>query len=178
MLKQALIGTASALLVALLIVRLAPGSSPAVTTAQVQAMQAQIPNCENGCESRGGFAHVNDARAVAAAISRVARSREDACNLALFAAWESANTLQAEGDKDAAGAARAFGPWQLHGVPREVAFDPVRAGRVWLGFADASRAACSALPPEERLASLMSGSCDRGREKARHRDEVVQEICR
>jgi hypothetical protein len=167
----AILGAFTGAIAALILVHPLLATEPVVTAAEVQAIQARIPNCER-CETTGGFAKVGDAKAVAAAISQVATTREDACDLALFAAWEGGNQLHIVGDQG-----RAFGVWQLHGFPPRVAFDPVQAARAWLQVAAASRTMCRALPPEEQLAALVSGSCDRGREQSRHRDQVSHMIC-
>lgn len=167
MIRAALLGLVTALVAALLLARPLLASEPAVTLADVQAMQARIPDCERCTRVSGAFARTRDARAIAAAIAQVAPTREAAAELALYAAWESGNRIDVVGD-----GGLALGPWQLHDA-RATALEPVRAARRWLQLAAASREKCAGNAPEERLAALASGSCDRGRAIVRRRDEVA-----
>ncbi len=171
MTRSLLLGVLPALLVA----GLAAGSSPttpAVTPAQVKAMQALIPNCEIGCTAVGGYATAGDATKIANAISKTARSPLEAAEEAVFAAFESGNreTIVSPDGRD-------WGAWQLRDAGPK-AFDSVRAARMWIGAADASRALCASNPAAEQLAALVSGSCDHGREKARHRNDIARDISR
>lgn len=141
---------------------------PKVTVALVQHYQARIPNCERACTGQGAFATAGHALEIARAIARVARTPHEAAQLALYAAWESGNDPRAVGD-----AGRALGAWQLHYGP---GLDLDASARYWLAAAEASRKLCARLPERERLAALVSGSCDRGRIKAGHREDIIAEM--
>lgn len=171
MIRPSVIGLVSGLLVAGALVHPLLAEEPAVSVADVLAIQAKVPNCE-ACTGRGAYAHAGDARVIAGAIAQVARTRGDACDLAVYADFESGAQALAVGD-----GGRSLGAWQLQRVPARLAFEPAAAARVWLGVADASRALCADLPAAERLAALVSGSCARGRTKARRRDEIAREAC-
>lgn len=64
---------------------------------------------------------------------------------------------------------RSLGAFQLQRLPPSRACDPSFAAREWLRRAHQSFGLCRALPVEERLAALVSGSCGRGRRLARYR---------
>lgn len=170
MIRASLVGIVTALLVTLLLVGDLPAAEPAVSLADVLAMQARIPNCEIGCTETGAYATAGDALAVAKAIAHAAKAPHDAALAALYAAWESANRKRARGDR---GLAR--GIWQLHADPA-IADDPERAVFYWFDLARRSRALCHDLPEPEQLAALVSGSCERGRALARRRDEIARGI--
>lgn len=146
--------------------------APVVTQREVLAMMAEIPNCERACAAKGAYATAGDAAEVALAISLSARSRKEAAEEAVYAAYESGNRKLAVSPDG-----RDRGAWQLRDAG-EAAFDPARAVLLWRAAADASRALCAANPPEERLAALASGSCSAGRQKVRLRDAVAERIAR
>ena len=146
--------------------------APVVTVVAVRKMQARLPNCEIGCTVTGGYANAGDALEIAQAIARVARTELEAAELSTYAAFESANQksiVSADG--------RDWGAWQLRDAGQP-ALDPVKAARLWLAAADASRALCASNPAAEQLAALASGSCDHGREKVRHRNDIARSIIR
>lgn len=84
--------------------------------------------------------------------------------MAVYALYESRFNPIAVGDHG-----RALGVWQLQGVDRATAFNPVRAAEIWLRLAHASYSKCSTLPEDRRLAQLTSGSCGHGRVVAERR---------
>lgn len=142
----------------------------AVTADDVLEMAARIPHEAAADMSRpAGFEKSSDALAIAAAVARVATSREEAATLIVYAAYESGLRIKAHGD-----GGKSRGPWQLKYVSDAVAFSPVAAAKYWLWLAGESARICKANVEDERLASLASGYCDRGRAKVRHRAEVVR----
>lgn len=64
---------------------------------------------------------------------------------------------------------RALGIFQEQNTPPAQACDPTIAARIWFGMAHRSVAQCAWLDPDDRLALLASGSCDRGRVVSRRR---------
>lgn len=147
----------------------AKGASESLSTDDVMAMAARLP--AEGKTVLGGYEKAKDAYAIAAGIAETAPSRERAALMLTFAAYESGLTIAARGD---GGASR--GPWQLKYVPDEVAFDPARAAHYWLYLAAGSERTCASNPPDERLASLASGSCQKARAKVRRRVETARRI--
>jgi hypothetical protein len=69
---------------------------------------------------------------------------------------------------------RSFGPWQLQ-TRREIGCSLGRAAAMWLHFAHGSQRRCVALPFDERLAELASGTCARGRRLTRWRAAMARE---
>jgi len=97
--------------------------------------------------------------------------------LVVTSAYESANDPHARGDCDrVTHDCPSKGAFQLKNVREEIADDPAQAARVWLSLAADAEMRCSANPPEERLAVLASGSCNRARGKARRRAETARAI--
>jgi hypothetical protein len=139
----------------------------------VLRFMAEVPACESQkipqCLRPGRWDRIGSAREIAAAISKVARDRDEADRMALFSAWEGGMRKTAVGDNG-----KSKGIVQLQGVSDAVAFDPVLALRAWQAKADA--VACSANPPDERLAALASGSCRLGRALVKRREEVRRTI--
>jgi len=156
-------------LTALFIPGSAKGTSESLSTADVMAMAALLP--PEGKTTPGGYEKANDARAIAEGIAAAAPSRERAALMLTFAAYESGLQISARGD---GGASR--GPFQLKYVPDEVAYSPERAARYWLYLAAESERHCATNPPDEKLASLASGSCQRARAKVRKRVETARRI--
>jgi len=64
---------------------------------------------------------------------------------------------------------RSLGAFQLQMLDEKRACDVPTAAAEWLRRARRSEGVCAVLPPDERLAGLASGACDRGRELARRR---------
>lgn len=148
-----------------------------VTSEEVLRMMAKVPAVEDersaAHDRPGHFERLGIAGELAVAIALVAPSRTAASLMVLYAAFEGGNLRCAEGD-----GGKALGPYQLQGVAREVACDPVASSRAWLRLADWSWKVCTKAesPPDERLAFLASGSCDRGRKKVRARAELARLI--
>lgn len=69
---------------------------------------------------------------------------------------------------------KSWGPFQLQGLARGLACNPVYAAGEWLRRAHTSAEHCSSLPLDERLAELASGSCSRGRHLVRWRSEQAR----
>lgn len=149
-----------------------------LTTDDVVGMMRAIP--EKAHPTRPGrYDQAGDAREIAAGIAHVASDRDMAALAAVYAAYESSNQKCAEGDRDANGVPRSLGAYQLQGVPREVACDPVRAASVWLALAkDAQANHCRNSDPDDRLSILTGGSCTRGRLVARTRARIAREVAK
>ena len=165
-------GSLSALVVAEAVSRSLYAADPVVSVAAVRAMQARLPDCErcDASKTTGAFARVNDAVEVAQAISGAARTPLEAAEAVTYAAFESANR------KDIVSTdGLDHGAWQLR-TTNPNALVPIFAIRLWMSAADASRAFCSANPPEERLSALVSGSCTAGGPLARRRDRIAHAI--
>lgn len=80
----------------------------------------------------------------------------DAALMVLWAHRESAFLPCVRGDSG-----RSVGAWQLQNYGP--ACDVTASAAEWLRRAEASVQLCGQNPPDERLAALASGSCDRGR---------------
>jgi len=156
---------------ALVVVSVSTGaaSSEQVTADDVLAMAAKLP--AEGKALAAGFEKSADAKAIAAGIAVNASDRVDAARMLVYAAYESSLTIHVTGD---GGASR--GPFQLKNVPDEVAYDPARAAHYWLYLASKSRQLCASNPPDEQLASLASGNCQKARVKVRRREETARAI--
>jgi hypothetical protein len=154
----------------------APEREPKATSPEVLSWMAEIPACESekrGCERAGRWNKIGIAPEIAQAIASVAPTRSAASLMTVYEVWEGGNARCAEGD-----GGRSLGPFQLQDRAREIACDPMSAARVWLRMAEYSWKTCEkkGLPPDERLAQLASGSCDRAREKVRKRAELARRI--
>jgi hypothetical protein len=135
----------------------------------ILAMMDTVPSAPGNPRSTAyRWSRKPSAPAVAHAIARVAPDREWAARMVVYAIHESGLSACASGD-----GGKSLGTWQLQGVSTETACDPQKAAPVWLAMARRSMADCSALPPAERLAELVSGSCERGRRLARDREVLV-----
>ena len=137
----------------------------ALTTDDVLAMMDRAPAHELG-KTPYRWSRQGQANRIAAAIAKVAQSRDEAGDLVVFDLFESNNRLSAVGDHG-----QSHGPWQLSTkrARPEVARDPEKAAAIWLELAARSRKDCANLPEDERLAEVASGSCERGRVLARRR---------
>lgn len=71
---------------------------------------------------------------------------------------------------------KALGLFQLQHTPEALACAPATAARLWLAMAHASTKRCSSLEPDEQLAALTSGSCDRGRQVSRRRMRAARAL--
>lgn len=160
-----------------LLVLPARGADSVTTTATVLAMMAHVPATEHASLAITAPWHkIRDAHVIADAIARAARSPQEAALMVVYDVWESGNDSRARGDFDKTGHAQALGAWQLHNTAPEIAFDPYRAIFAWRSRADSTAKACPNNPPEESLAGLASGYCDRALDKVRHRDAVAHQI--
>jgi hypothetical protein len=161
------------LILSLCLSLLASMSTPVVSPGEVLAMMAIVPASEHiereASKEDGHYDRQGDALEVAGAIATLARSREDASRLVVFGAWESRNQKCAKGD-----GGKSWGFLQLGGVSRYVACTPMLAIGAWHTKAEASEKACAGNMPDERLAALASGHCNRGLGKVRHRVQVAR----
>ena len=136
----------------------------------VLAMMAEV-------DASGIYARVGHAREIADAIAEKAEAldglslRESEALMVVFAAKESANQLCPVGD-----GGKSLGTFQLQGVTADVACHPTLAIPVWIARAQASLALCTGNAPDERLAALASGRCDRGRKKVAARVRLARQI--
>jgi len=143
-----------------------PSDLPAaLTTDDVLEMMDRAPAHELG-KTPYKWSRQGQANRIAAAIAKVAQSRDEAGDLVVFDLFESNNRLAAVGDHG-----QSHGPWQLSTkrAPPEVARDPEKAAAIWLDLAARSRKDCAKLPEDDRLAEVASGSCQYGRVLARRR---------
>jgi len=154
--------------------------TPPPTVDDILAMAEKLPviECPGPCPKvrRGAFGHVKDARIIAQAIADGIQDDEHpwlwAARGVTYAAYESGmRACPKPGD-----GGKAWGGWQLQGVPPFVACIPERAFPIWLRLAKASEADCAKLPRENQLAELASGSCARGRDLAARRDRLARSI--
>jgi len=147
-----------------------------VTPDDVMAMIAQIP-VQLGHWKPAGFDRVPDAKAFAEAIADTADGsllgdvRNDAALMAVFVAYEGGFRKCPVGD-----GGKSLGGLQLQRASRRVACTPSLAVAEWLARAQESMQTCAGLPPEERLASLASGSCQAGRSLVRRRVQVARRV--
>lgn len=150
-----------------------PTAEQAVTVEDVQALQALIPPEAHPHGKPAGFERAGEAKRVALAIAKGARSSEEAALAAVYAAYEASNEPKAEGDGH-----KSFGLFQLNGerTPKECAFDPDCAFGVWKALKDDAETRCARNPPEERLAVIASGSCDLARAKVRVRYQIAARV--
>jgi hypothetical protein len=114
-----------------------------------------------------GADNVNDARAIAAEIARVAADRHEAAVMVVVAWRESAFRASAVGD---GGLARCA--FQLHGAPRSVLTDLRQCTELAAERLRASAAACPSAP----LAAFASGTCERGRKISAWRMQEVAHV--
>ncbi len=149
--------------------------SDRASAADVLAMMARLPAVEvphtDAQRQPGGFERIGVANALARAIADLTPHRQAASLMVVYAAYEGGNLRCAVGDGGA-----SLGPYQLQDVPETIACDPIEASKVWIQKAKYSWRRCDKNPPEERLAHLASGSCDRGRALARRRDAIARRI--
>jgi hypothetical protein len=141
----------------------------------VLAMMARIPPEGKPSGKPAGYDKAGDAKTVARAIAATASSREQAARMAVYSSYESSNVASARGDCGY-GICRSLGAWQLQSVSPEVALDPFRAAPAWLALAADAESRCAKNQPDERLAVLASGSCNRARPKVRRRAETARAI--
>jgi|SRR5215469_5744514 len=148
-----------------------------IPAAFVLSVMAQIPaECslyvgKGSCpaETLGGYEKARDAGEIAHAIGDVASDSREAIEMAVYAAYESSNRLDALGDMG-----RSHGAWQI-----PVVLQGARAQlEYWIRLRDNSLQVCSERPRAERLAALASGSCAKGIRKVRLRDSVVEKLQR
>jgi hypothetical protein len=155
-------------------------SAKVVSGVEVLEMMERVPSecslmrrpphwCPRG---PAGFERGRDARLIASAISSVAKSREEAALLAVFSSYESGNFARAVGD-----GGRSLGAWQIQGIGAG-AFDPYFAASYWLDLANRNIKGCWRNAPDERLASLASGSCFKARAKVRLRVRLARELAK
>ena len=153
----------------------ARASEQSPTTVEgVLRFMALIPACEKGlvpqCVRAGGWDRIADAKEVAVAISRTARTEEEADRMSVWTAFEGGMRKMALGD-----GGKSKGVVQLQNVPDEVAYDPAAALRAWQQLSDAS--ACADNPPDERMAWAWGGCAWKvSRAGARHREEVRRAV--
>jgi hypothetical protein len=153
------------------------GAADELNVDVVLAMMARIPPEARPKGKPAGYDRAHDARAVAHAVAATANSREQAALMTVYAAYESAFDTHARGDCNLDRSyCAAKGAFQLWNVPPEVADDPLKAAPKWLALAADAEARCAKNPPDERLAVLASGSCDRARPKVRRRAETARAI--
>lgn len=123
----------------------------------------------------GHFDSLRDAHLVAQAISDGVVHEEQpwkrAAEGVVFAAYESGNDRCAIGD-----GGKSVGAFQMGGLSRNVACDPRREFPLWLGAVKRSEQACVDNQESERLAALASGSCNRGRQKVRNRENYAIQL--
>jgi hypothetical protein len=132
-----------------------------------------------GCDRPGRYDKGPDARRIAEGIAAAADGsltgtrQQDAALMATFTSYESGNVATAVGD-----GGRAHGAFQLHYVPEQVAFDPLRAAPIWRSIAreTMTSAVCKDNPPDERLAGV-AGSCSyaKARRKVRQRMQAARD---
>jgi hypothetical protein len=148
-------------------------SSTVPTTADVLDIMSRIPpECafySSKCAmTPAGFDKIGDAKEVASAIAEGVRGEQDpwgrASIASVFAAYEAGNQKCAEGDSG-----KSLGVFQMKGIPRNIACSPRLEFPLWLSLVRYSESRCSDNDPDERLALLASGRCDRGRRKVRNR---------
>lgn len=149
------------------------GGSPAMSEKEILQFLHEVPVCEDQkrkvCQRPGGWDQIGAAREVAVAISATARSRDEAERMSIYACFEGGMVRRAIGD---GGASR--GVFQLQRVSDEVAFTPLLAARAWLALEDAVW--CNGNAPDEELAALASGSCQKGRTLVRRREQLRRSI--
>jgi hypothetical protein len=151
------------------------------TSDDVLLMMSRIPNeCAlySKCSyAPAGFERSKDARLIASAISDGVQDESDpwgrAALASVYAAYESGlNACPRAGD-----GGHSHGAFQLWDAKNALAAcNPRLAFTMWMTLVRASEKACSANPPDERLAQLASGYCDRGRQKVRQRAELAKTI--
>lgn len=141
-----------------------------LTQTDVLAMMALVP-VQMGHQP-AGYERSRDAKEIATAIAE--KSHGDkwwASHLVVYGAYESGFQKRASGD-----GGKAYGFLQLQQVPATVAENPRLAIEAWMAKANYSLERCASNPPEERLAALTSGDCQKGRMLARHRDKLALRI--
>jgi len=167
--------TLPAVLLALSVLLVTSRSSPEERVCSVDdvlALMDRAPATEFG-KAPHKWSRVGQANRIARAISRAAKTTEQAADLVIYDLYESANTVSAIGDHG-----KSHGPWQIsedRAAPA-VAHDPDKAAPIWLELADKSRSDCADLPDDEQLAEVASGSCKAGRTLARRRAALRRRI--
>src|SRR3984957_16309104 len=160
-----------------------PDPNPYETVLQ---MMAKVPEKAHGSRP-GRYEQAGDAKAIARGIAAASPTLEDASLAVVFAAYESSNQLHDPTGECIGGDAdpvtlqyQSWGPFQLNAkiVPKAVACDPMQAPFAWLELKAAAEKHCASNPPEDRLASLASGSCTNrgGIKESRVRVRVAEQI--
>jgi hypothetical protein len=125
----------------------------------------------------GGYERGAAVQPIAKAIAELADGTitgdvyEDAALEAIYSSFEGGNRRCPVGD-----GGKSRGPWQLQRTSRAIACTPTLALAEWIRRARESVKLCADNPPDERLAALASGSCDRGRALVRQRAELARAI--
>jgi hypothetical protein len=149
------------------------GGTPVMEPAEILRFLHEVPVCEDQrrrvCQRPGGWDRIGAASEVAAAISLTARSREEAERMSEYAVFESSLVKRAIGD-----GGKSRGVFQLQRVSDEVAFTPLLAAKAWLQLEDAVW--CTGNAPDEELAALASGSCQKGRTLVRRREALRRQL--
>jgi hypothetical protein len=143
----------------------------------VLAIMASIPSeCslytghkEDYCKpgTVGHYERGKDTRTISEAIASAASDKRDAIEMAVYAAYEGQNRLDALGDKG-----RSHGPWQTL-FPR-VSAESYLAD--WIEVRKHSIANCANNSPDTKLAQLASGWCNRGTQKVAKRWAVIEKL--
>jgi hypothetical protein len=140
-----------------------------LTSNDVLSMMQRVPP--------GGYERGADAIAMAEAIAELADGSitgdvwGDAALEVVYAAMESGNRHCAVGD-----GGKSLGYLQLQRASRAVACNPRQALAEWIRRAKEILVLCAANEPDERLAALASGSCDRGRAVVRRRAKMARAL--
>ena len=140
----------------------------------VIAMMDRVPESEKPHAKPYRWSTLGDAKEIARALASLELSRVRAAELVVNGCFESGLRKSIAGDKDKYGVFHSFGWLQINDrrLPPEQAARPVVAARAWIELAVDSRDRCASLPEDEQLAALMSGNCEHGHAKARHRAAV------
>ena len=150
-------------------------SEAKVTAEDVLSWMAELPPVEvpHTAEQKkpAHWEKIGNAPELAAVIAKLAPNRDAASLMTVYEVFEGGNQKCAVGD-----GGKALGPFQLQGVPESVACDAEAAGRVWLRKAKDSWETCKHNLPDEKLALLASGRCDKGHVLARRRAKYARDI--
>jgi hypothetical protein len=154
----------------------APALEGAATVDEVLAMMDRAPAVERGTAPHR-WSRMGDAKRIAVAIVKTARSSADVGDLVVYDLYESGNRASAVAVHPP-DAGHSYGAWQINEAqaPKEVTLDPMKAAPLWLGIAARSRTACAHLPPDEQLAAVASGNCDHGRQLAGRRAKLARVV--
>jgi hypothetical protein len=115
----------------------------------------------------GHYERGKDTRTISEAIASAAIDTRDAIEMAVYAAYESQNRLDAVGDKGI-----SHGPWQTPFI-RTTAEGYLAD---WIRLRKSSIASCANNSDDTKLAALASGWCNRGLRKVAKRYEVVETL--